>query len=297
MITIARRTLHGAVMAIVLNTVVTSPALAQARPATIPVVVAESMALRLSGMLSSPEFFSGSLPTGWPQAVVPKNATVLGGGIQGGLDMFMMRTAVFQFASPAEGETSLRATLTAAGYTRLPPEEFGGPVSLGPLGEEQSTRFCKDSSFVAFGQPSPSREPNVFSVIAMDGVAGRENCKPSPARMMGSDEPRVVLPRLLPPRGTTYVSSGSGWSGDEGRTSGILVTTLQADSILYHYREQLVVGGWRADGRPAAGDGVAAQRFNFTNNGEVWLGTLIVFGRGDRSTIQLLYARDNTRAR
>jgi len=296
MITIARRTLRGAVLAMVVNTLATPLALAQARPTTIPVVVAEAMSLRLSGMLSSPEFFSGVLPPGWPPAVVPKNATVLGGGIQGGMDMFLMRTAVFQFASPADGATSLSAMLTAAGYTRRPAEAFGGPVSLGPPGDDQSARFCKDSSFVAFGQPSP-REPSVFSVMTMDGAAGRENCNPSPARMIGRDEQRVVLPRLLPPRGTTYVPTGSGWSGDEGRTSGILVTTLQADSILYHYREQLVVGGWRADGKPAAGEGVAAQRFSFTNNGEAWLGTLTVFGRGDRSTIQLLYARDNVRAR
>ena len=63
-----------------------------------------------------------------------------------------------------------------------------------------------------------------------------------------------------------------------------LRTTMPADSILAHYSNQLVAGGWKQEGRPTVGDGVGVQRFSFREGPDPWVGTLIVIVAADHSS-------------
>lgn len=270
-----------------------SPASSPSQLATIPVAVAEAMQFDIGGMFARPQYFDGTLPTGWPATLIPATAAIVGGGLQGVRGVFSMKAAVFSFASFAVGNETIRSMLARTGYTQrdLNSADGQGGFASTPRDGNRAATFCSDSVLVMFGSMERTQGANIFSMTVIDGSAGRQNCSPQTAPGVGRSAIPITLPTLEPPKGTVFASGGSNWSGDGGNTNGIILTTLQADSILYHYRDQLVAGGWRAEGKAGIGDGVAVQRFTFREKDEPWSASLLITVSGDRRDVQLRYSR------
>jgi hypothetical protein len=259
-------------------------AAAQTQP-TIPVVVAQ--ASFGSEMFGVTKYFDGRLPPGWPNNLVPPGAKVLGGGVSGETSPFQVQTAVFAFPSQANPNDVLRSLILAAGYMRHElesPRSAGGFVGSGPptLGDS----YCKGASMVSFKAVDSVQSPLVMAIHLVDGEVARQNCEPHPDWPSRQRFP-VTIPTLTPPRGVVSFGGGSSWGGDEGTIQSTLRTTLAPDSILAHYTPQLIAGGWKAEGKPVFGDGIAVQRFSLMNGKDPWTAAMIVMAMGEKRDVRL----------
>jgi hypothetical protein len=265
---------------------------AQPQPATIPTVVAQAMSFEPE-MLGRPRFFDGRTPPDWPAAIVPSGARIVGGGVVGDSAMYRMRVTVFEFPAGANPNDVLTALLARAGFANSAPEptrtsgggfmETASPLTKG--------RFCQASTLATFGPLDSARAPLVVAIYLLDGEAGRLNCSPAHAAPMPQHFP-VTVPPLSPPVGVMAIGASSGWGSSGGDMKSTLRTTMPADSILAHYSRQLVAGGWKTDGGPAANDGVGVQRFTFREGQDNWRGTLIILvATGDRREVLLEVTR------
>jgi hypothetical protein len=264
---------------------------AQRQPATIPVAVAEAMSFGGLPFLR-PQYFDRVPPTGWPAALVPSDATILGGGALDAGREIQMTTLVVSFPPGANGRESLRAMIMKDGFAefrRSTEATFGG-FETTPRGGNRSASFCKGDINVSFDSMDRTQGPNTFAVVKLEGEGGRQNCTTTPPRPMGPELP-FTLPPLDPPKGTIYTPNGRSSSGESGSMRGAIRTTLQADSILFHYRGQLLKAGWRAEGRPGVADGLAVQRFTTREKDETWSVGFTVLSAGDYRYIELSYSR------
>jgi hypothetical protein len=263
----------------------------QGQPATIPTVVAQAMSLEPS-FLGRPQYFDGRLPTNWPAALIPAGARIVGGGVVGDSAMFWIRAGVFAFSGQANPKEVLRALVTGAGYARHNPELAGG--GGGFVGSDPSmsdlVQYCKGSSLATFDAVDSVQAPLVFAIHLVDGEMARQNCAARPSRMMAG-RPPITVPTLTPPSGAPAVGGGSSWGGSEGTIASNVRTTMPADSILTHYTRQLVAGGWKSEGKPAASDGVAVQRFSFREGNDAWTAALIILAAGDRRDVRIQFAK------
>jgi hypothetical protein len=261
---------------------------AQGQPSTIPTVVAQAT-VSWPTMSAKPQFFDRRLPTGWPAALVPAGASVLGGSLVGDSGMFRVQTAVFAFSGQTNPDEVLRVLLTRAGYVGLASTQAqGGFVENTP--PEPAAKYCKGSSMASFGVVDSTQAPLAFAVTLIDGEAGRLNCSPRPDWAMPHRFP-VKVPTLLPPTGAMAFPGGSSWSGDDGSTRSNLRTTMPVDSVLAHYTAQLVTGGWRAEGKPAIAESIGVQRFSFRDGQDDWLAALLIMADRDRRAIRLEFTR------
>lgn len=265
-------------------------ATAQSQPATIPTVVAQAMALE-STIFGKPQYFDGRTPTDWPMALIPPGVKVVGGGVVGDSAMFRMRTAVFDFSGQTNPNEVLRALLTRAGYVRHDPESVrGGGGFVGTEPFSANTPYCNGPSLAMFEVVDSAQSPLVIAIHLLDGEAGRQNCAPQRDRAMANRFP-IKVPTLTPPSGVMSFGGGSSWGDSEGNMRSGLRTTLPADSILLHYAAQLVAGGWKSPGKPAIGDGVAVQRFEFRDGQDAWSAVLIIVAVGDRREVRLEFTK------
>jgi hypothetical protein len=271
---------------------------ADAQPAMIPVAVAEAMSIGFGGgPIPRPRYFVGTVPNGWPTDLIPANAQILGGGMLSFGSATQMRSAVFAFSSAAEGREALPALLARAGYTLNTgnsPVQASGFLAT-PRSRDQGRMYCKDSSQVFLESLERTQGPNQVAVMQVSGSGARQDCSPTaPPAMSRSEMPvplPVNIPGLEPPKGTSLESLGSSFSGESGSHRGVIRTTLAADSILFHYRKQLVESGWRAEGQASVGDGVAIQRFSFRERNEPWLAVLLVLVIDDQRDVEIRYMR------
>jgi len=259
------------VLCMVLNS---ASAAGQNEPATIPTVVAKAMSLDF-GMIGKPQYFDARTPTGWPAALVPANAKVIGGGVIGDSARFRMLVAVFVLADKTKPDEMLRTLVTRAGYGPPISEPAHGEGFVSSAAPLSDVRYCKGSSMAAFETVDTIQGAVVVAIRLLDGESGKQNCAPQQARMIPNRFP-ITLPTMTPPPGVISFGGGSNWGGNGGTVSATLRTTLRADSILYHYTPQLVAGGWKSEGKPAIGDGVAVQRFSFRDDKDKWEAALIV---------------------
>jgi hypothetical protein len=263
---------------------------AQSQPATIPTIVAQATAFEPT-MFGRPEFFDGRTPTGWPAALVPPEAKVVGGGVVGDSAMFRMLTAVFAFSGRSNPMEVVRGLLVRAGYTLQaaePPRNGGGFV--GTESPAAVAKYCRGSTFATFELVDSVHAPLVLAVHLIDGEGGRQNCSTTRDRMMSNRFP-VTVPPLSPPRGVVSFGGGSSWGGSTGSMRLTLRTTLSADSLLTHYTVQLVAGGWTLDGKPAVTDGVGVQRFSFREGQEAWTAALVILTSGERREVLLEFTK------
>lgn len=256
---------------------------AQDQPAVVPTVVARAMSIQ-SSMFGTPHYLVGSVPPDWPAALMPENAKVIGGGWLGDTDTFRMRTAVFELVLATDPTAQLNRLVARAGYTRSP---SSAQPSSGFVQGSQAVLFggyCNGSTMVV----SETMETTPVAIVALhliDGENGRQNC--APGRSMQPSRFPVTLPTLAPPTGAMAFGVGSSWSSAEGEARESLRTTLGADSILFHFTAELVEGGWKLDGQPALGTGVASQRFLFREGRERWTAALLVFVVGDKREVRI----------
>jgi hypothetical protein len=263
---------------------------AQSQPATIPTVVAQATGWWPS-MSAKPRFFDRRLPTGWPAALVPAGASVLGGSVVGDSGMFRVQTAVFAFSGQTNPDDVLRGLLARAGYVRPNPEPSeGGFVESTP--SESGTKYCKGSSLATFGVVDSAHAPFAFAVTLIDGEAGRQRCSPR-GDWQFRHRPAIEVPTLSPPTGAMAFGRGASWSGDGGSMRTALRTTMPADSVLAHYTAQLVSGGWRADGKPVSTADIGVQRFSFRDGQDDWRAALLVMAVGDRRELRLEFAKSH----
>jgi hypothetical protein len=143
----------------------------------------------------------------------------------------------------------------------------------------------------SFGVVDSLNFPLVYAVHLVGGEAGRQNC-PTPAARSGMNHYPGTVPTLTPPQGAMQFGGSSSWSGSSGGSmESSLRTTLSADSILFHYTGQLVAAGWKAEGKPAIGDGIVVQRFSFREGQESWIAAMIVTVIGDKRTVALQFSK------
>lgn len=263
---------------------------AQSQPATIPTVVAEAVAIE-SAMLGKTQYFDGRTPVNWPAALVPAEAKIIGGGVMGDSVMFRMQTAVFAFSGRTNPNEVIRALLTRAGY--VPRDQKPGRGDGGFVGTDSfsaNAPYCNGSSMATFGFVDSAQSPLVIAVHLLEGEAGRQNCAPQRDRALPNRFP-ITVPTLTPPIGVMSFGGGSSWSGSGGSILTTLRTTLPSDSILIHYAAQLVAGGWKAEGKPAIGDGVAVQRFLFHDDQDAYSAVLIIIAVGDQREVRLEFTK------
>ena len=265
---------------------------AQSQP-TIPVVVAQANSFGPE-MFGVTQYFDGRLPPGWPTDLVPPGAKVLGGSAQSESSPFQMHTAVFAFSGQANPNEVIRSLIIAAGYVRHDLESSRGIGGF--VGSEPSTahNYCKGDSMVNFKAVDSVQAPLVMAIHMVDGETARQNCAPQPDWMQGQRFP-VTVPTLTPPKGVVTFGGGSSWSGDEGTIRSTLRTTLSPDSILANYTTQLVAAGWKAEGRPALGEGIAVQRFSVQSGKDPWTAAVIVVALGEKRDVRLELMRGDAR--
>jgi hypothetical protein len=264
-------------------------AAAQNQPATIPTAVAKAMSLDF-GMMGKPQYVEGRTPADWPAALVPPNAKVLGGGVVGDSVRFRMRTAVFVLADRNNPDEMLRALLTAAGYGTPLPEAIRGEGFVSTAAPFADGKYCKTGTLASFETVDSTQSALVVAVHLIDGEAGKQICAPPPPRPIPGRKP-ITVPTITPPAGVMSFGGGSGWSGSSGSTGSTLRTTMPADSILTNYTGQLVKGGWTAEGKPAVGGGIAAQRFSFRDGQDKWSAALIIMEAGDVRDVRLQFTK------
>ena len=268
-----------------------SRAAGQSEPTTIPTIVAQSMALEPE-MLGRPHFFDGKTPPDWPVALTPAGAKVVGSGVIGDSAMYRLRAVVFEFSPSSNPSDVLKAMFERAGYLH-PALEVTHPSGGGFVSTPQLavSKYCRGSTLATFGAMDSLHTPLVVTVYLIDGEAGRQSCTPH-------EDPRtirrfpVTVPPLSPPPGASAFGGGSSWDGSGGDMRTSLRTTMPADSILEHYSEQLVAGGWKREGRPAVADGVGVQRFSLREGQDAWTGALIVLVSGDRREVRVQVNRN-----
>jgi hypothetical protein len=262
---------------------------AQNEPVSIPTAVAKAASVSF-GMIGPPRYFDGRTPTGWPAALVPQNATIIGGAVVGDSVSFRMQTAVFSLPHGIKPDELLRALLSRAGYGPPVAESAhteGFASSAAPASE---LKYCKGSSMAMFDAIDTTRGALVVALHIIDGDAGRQNCAPKQPRPSPARFP-VTIPTMTAPAGVMSFGGGSNWGGSSGGTASTLRTTLAVDSILLHYTPQLVAAGWKSVGKPALGGGVAVQRFTFREDQSDWVAVLIVVEVGDQREIRLQYTK------
>jgi hypothetical protein len=262
-------------------------------PPTIPTSVAEAMTVEWS-MFGRPMFYDARTPPDWPSGLIPAAARIVGGGSVGVGGVFRMQAAVFAFGSGSRPANDIRAMLTAAGFTKGPSpatEQQGGFLSSPDASGAAAERYCKGMSVVTFAPVDSLRDPLVVAINLMDGQAASSACDPRAARAMARDNYAAKVPALTAPTGGRLIGTGSSWNGDEGQVRSMLLVPIPTDSVLAHFRRQLVAGGWIAEGRAASVDGTAIQRFSFRQGDQKWTASLTILTTNDRHAITVNMAR------
>lgn len=243
-------------------------------------VLPESLVNALLGGLDrpaagvTPEYFVGTLPTGFPAALVPSGPVSVVGGARAGDQMVVVLADSTRRLSAVMEEL-----LKASGYSAPGPIAAAGFSSAsGPY-----HYFCRDSSMV-------STEPvlgqaHEMTRVSYHSVRGRSCSSLAPGPLPGT----LKLPPLRPLPHTHVMTSGGGGGNNEVNSRGLVSgESLDPAVLLAHYAAQLVQAGWTAD-TPAIGTHVAAQFFEAADDaGQHWQGTMMVSGSSTAMNLALV---------
>jgi hypothetical protein len=83
------------------------------------------------------------------------------------------------------------------------------------------------------------------------------------------------------------MADGTGWSGDDIRTSVSVDTTVSADSLLGHYAAQLRAAGWQLGQRLSDGTNALQPLSVRDASGKQWVGTMTLVTAADRRSVTL----------
>ena len=273
---------------------------AQAQPESIPLAVAQAVSGFLSPMFGAPTFVAGRTPSGWPDALLPRGASVLGGGVVGDGMPLRVETAVFVLAPGDDVEAVGRELGRKGGYVPHAQADVisGGQGFQSSAPEGKLPVLCRGTESIlstAIVDSAVSRR--VIMVTVLSGEVALQDCGNTNARdlaradMFGHSP--TVVPALIAPRGVAAQNSGSHWSGSSGEVQSLLRTTMPVDSIIRHYTTQLLAAGWKTDGSLLADASAGLQRFTFREADEPWTAMLIIMAVGDRREVGLRVSRVN----
>ena len=214
----------------------------------------------------APEYSVGTLPRGYPLALVPTGpVTIVGGMVTPDQIVAIFADSTRRLAAVFD------QTFAQAGFSRPAPTPGSGFMS----GSGSYSFFCKDSATV---QAEPLTGANRHSAKVIYRRT-RYLCGMPMRGLSARDRPALELPELMPPAGVRVGSAGGG-SGRDGLDSRAAMTgaALVPSTILAHYTQQLVVARWTAH-PPAISPRVAAQYFVAKDTtGAQWAGVLMVVG-------------------
>jgi hypothetical protein len=243
-------------------------------PAAIPEpLVSALLDARGSPARPSPHFSIGTLPPGYPAALVPAGHARIVGGMTTGHEM----VAVF-----ADSTQRLAAVMEQVfeqhGYTR--PKQTPG-AGFSP-GSGAYASFCGDSG-VVFVEPLTGANRTFARVTYR--LQGPGSCQ----MFQGQHAAGIlVFPELEPPA-DVHVMGSHGSTNSDGVISTAQVTgaNLNAAAVVAHYGAQLVAAGWTA-AAPAISERVAAEYFEAKSaSGGWWEGVLMASGSKTALTISL----------
>jgi hypothetical protein len=252
-------------------------------PPSIPVPLAAALMNDWGSAVRAPRQFTvGTLPPGYPAALVPPGPVTVVGGLTAGDQITVIL---------ADSTRRLAAVLEQhfehAGFSRpapLPGSGFSG--GSGPY-----SFFCKDSAMVS-AEPLTGSERHLTRV-SYRRVRGRSSC----ARFDREPLPgRLELPALTPPSGVRVQRSGAGSvAGEVSSHAELSGTALVPATIVAHYAAQLVAAGWTAS-EPAISARVAAQFFEARDTaGAAWEGVLMAAGSDTALTVTVNMQRRTRR--
>lgn len=247
----------------------------QTAPAALPVpLVTALLTDRGAATRAVPQYTNGTLPPGYPAALVPTGPVRILGGMQAGDEI----VAVFS-DSTRRLAAVLEQLFQAAGFSRPAPTPGAGfSAASGPY-----SYFCGDSGTVS-AEPLTGSNRNAARVTYRR-LVGRNSCsmfRPPPP------SGQLQLPELLPPAGVWVRGShGGGSEGEINSSADMTGSALVPSTILAHYAAQLVAAGWTA-AEPAVSARLAGQVFEAKNaTGAPWEGVLMATGSATAMTISL----------
>ena len=218
-------------------------------------------------------------PVGWPAALVPPSASVVGGMTTGS-----QLIAIFADTTKRFLANYLKA-LADSGW-KQPIVDNGGGFQSSPGG--RSSWYCRDSSRVS-AMAVPGATTGAFIYVAYQRVD-------LPACMNQFRVPRstsqLELPTLTPPSGIGSMGASSSGRGDEVSARTRLAPDLSTAVVLAHYAAQLKAAGWKTEA-PVTNAGIAAQLLQANDkDGKTWNGWLLVAFTGSAIDVSILMKRD-----
>ncbi len=253
-----------------------------AEPASIPTVLAEVLSFPLSEVMGArPQYVVGRTPAGWPKSLVTPPSATLVGGVKFG----PMMDVVYRVPRRVDVIQLYQRVLTDAGYTRheVRPDSRGGFTSREP---SMTTAWCSASgtaNVTVFDSTSTTRSV-VVSVVSPPMTSPA--CM-SPEPPNGRMKPPLEIPTLTAPLGVTASADGTGWSGDNIRTSVRVDTTVSADSLLGHYAAQLRAAGWQLGKRLSDGTNALQPLSVRDTSGKRWVGAMTLVTAADWRSVTL----------
>lgn len=222
----------------------------------------------------APNYAIGTLPPGYPVALVPAGPVTIVGGMATGDQI----VAVFS-DSTRRLAAVLEQLFEKAGFVRPAPT----PASGFSGGSGPYSYFCADSGTVS---ATPLTGANrTFVRVTYQRMYRGFSCRVHERTVTPT---QLVLPELRPPAGV-HVTRSHGGSSSDGIDASAEVTgnMLVPSVILAHYANQLVAAGWTA-ATPAVSDRVAAQFFEAKDaSGGQWEGVLMASGSRTALTVSL----------
>jgi hypothetical protein len=227
-----------------------------------------------------PHYFVSRVPDGWPSALIPEAASVVGGMNRGSA-----LSAVFAYpGNSADALRTYRQLLDRAGWKRPVMERAAsGFQSNG----DSFSYYCRDSAHVSVvpitGTPSSSYVHVSIQIDRGHACAERER---------GAWTPDLTLPALTAPQGVQMtVTHGSG-STDQIESGARLVdAAMTPGALVAHYGAQLAAAGWTVS-VPLANERIATQTLDARDkNGKTWTGAITAIARGPDREVWLRMLR------
>ena len=263
-----RRVVALAIVALLLS--LHLEAAAQQQQQMVPLELMETLSLNIYGVDDEePAILVGALPPAFVEAVpIPDNARIIGSIVHGNSS----RSSLAVPGEPEMVRRDLEARLTAAGWQKFEPPEYGGFVNRAmPPG----LQFCLGDSMSVSAATLENPRGGTY-VVMMHAQRLRASLCNREEHYMVERRYRTMLPALRPPAGARMTGGGSGGSGDDWRATARIETTESVNDVADHFDAQLRERDWTPLERVAT-DAVAMRTYRVADeDGREWYGVLTV---------------------
>lgn len=236
----------------------------------VPLELMETLSLNIYGLDGEePAILVGELPPTLVEVVpIPGDARIIGSIVYGNTS----RSSLAVRGEPDVVRSDLEARLSAAGWEKFEPPEYGGFVNRAmPPG----LQFCLGDSMSVSAATMENPRGGTY-VVMMHAQRLRASLCNREAHYMQERRYRNMLPALRPPAGVRMTSGGSGGSGDDWRATARLETDSAVAGIAEHFHAQLRERDWTLLERVVT-DAVAMRTYRVADeDGREWYGVLTV---------------------